>query len=198
MRIARDLHDSAGHAINVILVQAGAARLLQQRDPEGSRVALETIEDVARETIGEIDRLVRVLRDDRGDDGVEPPGLAALDALVDRHRAAGLGVTVAATGRRRPLVAGVDRAAYRILQEALTNAALHGDGSAHVDLGFGEEGVELTVTNRARAGLAPRPGGGHGLVGMRERALLLGGSLDAGADDGLFRVHARLPVNGDG
>jgi len=196
MRIARDLHDSAGHAINVILVQAGAARLLRERDPERSRVALETIEDVARETIGEIDRLVRALREDGGGDGVEPPGLAALDALVDRHRAAGLGVSVAATGRRRPLVAGVDRAAYRILQEALTNAALHGDGSARVDLGFGEDGLELTVTNRVRADGAPRPGGGHGLVGMRERALLLGGTLDAGADDGVFRVHARLPVNG--
>jgi signal transduction histidine kinase len=90
----------------------------------------------------------------------------------------------------------VDRAAYRILQEALTNAAQHGEGGARVDLGFGEDGLELTVTNRVRADGTSRAGGGHGLVGMSERALLLGGTLDAGADDGVFRVHARLPVNG--
>jgi signal transduction histidine kinase len=195
MRIARDLHDSAGHAINVILVQAGAARLLQGRDPERSRAALETIEEVARETIGEIDRLVRALRDDAGADGVEPPpGLAALDALVDRHRTAGLGVTVEDHGARRPLVPGVDRAAYRILQEALTNAALHGGGSAHVDLTYDDDEIRLTVTNPTRPDRPLRAGGGHGLVGMRERALLLGGTLDAGADDGVFRVHARLPA----
>ena len=132
-RIARDLHDSAGHAINVILVQAGAARLLGERDPERSRAALETIEEVALETLGEIDRLVTALREDDGsaqaNGNVEPPlGLAGLATLVDRHRTAGLAVELAAHGPRRPLAPGVDQAAYRILQEALTNAARHGDG----------------------------------------------------------------------
>jgi signal transduction histidine kinase len=193
MRIARDLHDSAGHAINVILVHAGDGRLRAERDPAGARAAFETIEEVARETVGEIDQLVRVLRED-GDGGVEPPpGVAALDALVERHRAAGLDVTASVTGERRPLSPGVDRGAYRILQEALTNAARHGDGHARVDVAFGDDALELTVANplgRNGAG----GDGGHGLIGMSERAALLGGRLRAGAHDGRFEVHARLPL----
>ena len=103
-RIARDLHDSAGHAVNVILVQAGAARLLLEQDPARSRAALQTIEDVARETLVEIDQLVRALRDPGGTDGVEPPaGLAALDTLVARSRAGGLDVEVEEKGVRRAL-----------------------------------------------------------------------------------------------
>ena len=195
-RIARDLHDSAGHAINVILVQAGAARLLAEQDPERSREAIETIEEVARETLGDIDQLVRALRDDGVDAGVEPsPGLAALDTLAERHRASGLDVTVYMAGTSRTLAPGVDRAAYRILQEALTNAARHGRGSAEVEVEFGSTAVELTVTNPARNG-ALVAGGGHGIVGMRERASLLGGTLDAGALDGSFRVRAHLPYAG--
>jgi len=190
-RIARDLHDSAGHAINVILVQAGAARLLAEQDPERSREAIETIEDVARETLGDIDQLVRALRDDGVAAGVEPsPGLAALDALAERHRTSGLDVTVRVAGTRPTLAPGVDRAAYRILQEALTNAARHGRGSVDVEVEFGSSALELTVTNPARNGAV---GGGHGIVGMRERATLLGGSLVAGATDGVFRVRAELP-----
>jgi signal transduction histidine kinase len=200
-RIARDLHDSAGHALNVILVQAGAARLLSEKDPKRARMALGTIEEVARETVEDIDQLVRVLRED-GDSAeqareVEPPlGVAALDTLAQRHRAAGLEVTVAVNGSRRGLAPGVDQAAYRILQEALTNAARHGSGRAHVDVAYGSSALEITVTN-----LVPLDsvfaGGGHGIVGMRERAALLGGSLRAGATDGVFRIDARLPY-GDG
>jgi signal transduction histidine kinase len=192
-RIARDLHDSAGHAINVILVQAGAARLLASKDPERARAALETIEEVARETLGEIDQLVGALReDDRPGGTVEPPlGLAAVETLADRHRSSGLAVDVRTRGSRRPLSPGVDQAAYRILQEALTNAARHGEGSADVDISFGPEALELQVWNPARnGGLAAV---GHGLVGMRERAALLGGSLDAGPSNEGFRVRARLP-----
>ena len=131
-RIARDLHDSAGHAINVILVHAGAGRLPAERDPPAAREAFETIEEVARETVGEIDQMVRALREDGTDgEGVEPPpGLAALDGLVERHRAAGLAVTARSSGSGDALPPAVDRGAYRILQEALTNAARHGDGSA--------------------------------------------------------------------
>jgi signal transduction histidine kinase len=194
-RIARDLHDSAGHAINVILVQAGAARLLQERDLERSREALQTIEDVARDTLGEIDRLVRALREDGSvkEEVEPPPGLAALDTLAERYRAAGLSATVTVDGSRRPLAPGVDQAAYRILQEALTNAARHGRGSAEVEIEFGPSLLEVVVTNPAAPGSTARDGGGHGIVGMRERAHLLGGSLEAGADDGVFRVRARLP-----
>jgi signal transduction histidine kinase len=200
-RIARDLHDSAGHAINVILVQAGAARLLQERDPERSRQALETLEEVARETVAEIDELVRALREDGSVDDdrrdVEPPpGLAALDTLAQRARAGGLEVSVRVHGARRPLAPAVDRASYRILQESLTNASLHGPGTAEVEVSFGPSELEIAVANPTMPGQAPG-NGGHGLVGMRERTALLGGSFDAGASDGFFRVRARLPYAKD-
>jgi signal transduction histidine kinase len=192
-RIARDLHDSAGHAVNVILVQAGAARLLLEQDPARSRAALETIEDVARETLVEIDQLVRALRDPAVTDGVEPPaGLAALGTLVERSRAGGLDVEVVVDGPRRALPPGVDQAAYRILREALTNASRHGTGNARVELAYGPTALELLVTNPLPVG-AEAVNRGHGIVGMRERALLLGGSLDAGPADGVFRVRALLP-----
>jgi signal transduction histidine kinase len=200
-RIARDLHDSAGHAINVILVQAGAARLLGTRDPEASQAALETIEEVARQTLGEIDQLVRALREgepaeSRSGNVEPPPGLAALETLAKLHRSAGLALEISARGPRRPLAPGVDQAAYRILQEALTNAARYGEGSAEVEIGFGANALELAVTNPTHPGeLIGEPG--HGIIGMRERAALLGGMLEAGASDGTFRVHARLPYGRD-
>ena len=193
-RIARDLHDSAGHALNVILVQAGAARLLRERDPERARTALEAIEDVARETVGEIDRLVHVLRESHTDAVAPPVGLAALDALVERHRAAGLDVTVQTEGEPRTLPRAVDQAAYRILQEALTNAGRHGDARADLRLTYGPRSLSLAVTNpAARAPASP----GHGIAGMRERAELLGGRLDADRVDGGFRVTAELPYGRD-
>jgi signal transduction histidine kinase len=197
-RIARDLHDSAGHAINVILVQAGAARLLRDKDPAGATEALETIEEVARETLGDIDRMVRALRDGEAPGAVEPPsGLSALAGLVERHRASGLEVSVDVRGAARPLPAALDGTAYRILQEALTNASLHGDGAARVEIEYGDEALALTVTNRAGRNGAARAGGGHGLVGMRERAALMGGTLEARDDDGLFRARARLPYSAE-
>jgi len=198
-RIARDLHDSAAHAINVILVQAGGALLVQHRDPEAVTSALTTIEGVARETIDEIDRLIRGLRSEgeASPDGraVEPPiGLAALPALARRHRAAGDQIEVRIGGRPRPLASGLDQAAYRILQESLTNAARHGGGPAEVVVAYGEDQLELTVSNPLSPGANGRAhNSGHGIHGMRERAALLGGSLDAAADHGLFLVHARLP-----
>jgi signal transduction histidine kinase len=198
-RIARDLHDSAGHAINVILVHAGLGRLEAEKDPAAAREAFETIEEVARETVGEIDQLVRVLREDAPDpeagEGVEPPpGVAALDGLVARHRAAGLEATATVRGDVRPLPAGVDRGAYRILQEALTNAARHGAGSAQVDVAFKPDELELTVDNPVRGDRLAAVTEGHGVLGMRERAVLLNGSLDVSADNGAFRVRARLPL----
>ena len=190
-RIARELHDSAAHAINIILVQAGAARLLHQRDPGRSQRAIATIEQVARGTIGEIDRLVHALRDDTAGQP-EPADPAAIDELLDQHRAAGLVIATDLRGSRHPLPRSVAWATYRILQEALTNAARHGRGSADVAVCFQPEAVEITVTNPAAAN-GQAPGGGHGIVGMRERASLLGGTLDTHAGDGTFRLHARLP-----
>jgi signal transduction histidine kinase len=194
-RIARDLHDAAGHAINVIAVRAGTARL--RKDPERSQVALEDIEQLARKTVAEIDRIVGALRD-RGlaIGGVDaPPGLASLDTLVGRHAAAGLDVRVASEGEPRLLENAVDQAAYRILQEALTNAARHGTGAAHVELVFGEAALELRISNAPSAQNVPRANGRHGLIGMRERATLLGGSLEVERTNGSFSVRARLPYD---
>jgi len=191
--IARELHDSAGHAINLILVQAGAARVLHERDPERSRAALATVEQVARETLGEIDHLVGALRDGE-DAGTAPlPGLEAVDTLVERHREAGLNLTARTLGERRALGPTLDRSAYRIAQEALTNAARHGEGSAALAIEFGERDLDLEVTNPVDPAAAPERGGGQGVVGMRERAALLGGTLTTERGNGAFRVHARLP-----
>jgi signal transduction histidine kinase len=197
-RIARDLHDSAGHAISVIAIRAGAARLRHGQDPDRSLAALAEVEEIARRTVADIDQMVGTLRDEGPSNGVveAPVGLASLDTLIASHGAAGLDVELDTAGPPRPLSGPADRAAYRILQEALTNAARHGVGSARVELRFGDAELELSVTNPAATDGAPRPGGGHGLVGMRERALMLGGSLDAERTDGTFLVRARLPYGG--
>ncbi|MEV0902230.1 histidine kinase [Actinoplanes sp. NPDC049802] len=192
-RIARELHDSAGHAINVILVQAGAARLLHERDPQRSRQAIETIEEVAQSTIADIDRLVRALREEAGPADPAPADTAALEQLVDRHRASGLRVSTTFDGAPRGLPSGVAWAAYRILQEALTNAARHGSGTADVRMAYGNSEVEIEVSNPV--GSVPQRGGGMGIVGMRERVALLDGTLEADtAGPELFRLRARLPI----
>jgi signal transduction histidine kinase len=195
-RIARDLHDAAGHAIGVIALRAGAARM--RRDPEHSQATLEAIEELARKTVGEIDQIVGTLRDRGSANGAvqEPPGLASLDTLLARHAATGLDVSVARAGKPRPLETAVDQAAYRILQEALTNAAKHGTGGARVELAFSTATLQLTVSNPAACEAAQRANGGHGLIGMHERATLLGGSLEAERAKGTFRVRARLPYGG--
>jgi signal transduction histidine kinase len=190
-RIARELHDSAGHAINVILVQAGAARLLHERNPEASRRSITTIEEVARATIGEIDQLVRALRDDAGDDPPTPADPAAVAELLDQHRADGLSITADVRGEPRELPRNISWTAYRILQEALTNAARHGRGSAEVTLAIEPDAVDITVTNPTADRSPSR--GGHGIVGMRERASLLGGALHASVDNDVFRLHAHIP-----
>jgi signal transduction histidine kinase len=195
-RIARDLHDSAGHAINVIAIRAGAARMRQ--DPERSQAALAAIEEIARDTVGEIDQIVGALRDPASSNGEipAPPGLASLQALVTHHSEGGLEVTVATTGAPHPLAPGVDLAAYRILQEALTNAARHGTGAAQVAVAFEEDSLQLSVSN-AVAEPPPQPTTrGHGLIGMRERATLLDGSLEIDRANGTFRLRARLPYGG--
>ncbi|MFG1697169.1 sensor histidine kinase [Nonomuraea sp. NPDC049309] len=194
-RIARDLHDSAGHAISVIAVRAGAARLRHNQDPDRSLRALEAIEELARQTVGEIDQIVSTLRTESPGDEA-PPGLASVDGLIARHTAAGLQVTLDASGSARTLSGPADQAVYRILQEALTNAARHGNGDVHIELTFGDSDVDLKVTNPVCPNGTRRRNGGHGLIGMRERATLLGGSLDVEHADDAFHVHARIPYGG--
>jgi signal transduction histidine kinase len=195
-RISRDLHDAAGHAINVIAVRAGTARL--RRDPDRSQAALGEIEELARKTVGEIDQLVGTLREPPVANGSvdAPPTLASLDSLVARHAEAGLVVSVTSEGEPRPLDGAVDQAAYRILQESLTNAARHGTGRAKVDLAYRDAALELTISNAVLGENGPRSNGGHGLVGMRERATILGGDFEAERSEGSFRVRARLPYEG--
>ena len=168
--------------------------MLRDRDPEGSGRAIVTIEQVARDTIGEIDRLVRALREDGGPEPRTPADPAALEDLVRRHRAAGLVVGTDVGGAHRALSGGVAGAAYRILQEGLTNAARHGRGSAQVAVQFEPRALSITITNPT-VERAPAAGGGHGIVGMRERAALLGGTLEAGGRQGVFRLCARLPYD---
>jgi signal transduction histidine kinase len=194
-RIARDLHDSAAHSINVIAVQAGAARLLQRQNPARSEQALRTIEQVARQTVEDIDQIVHSLREDgAAAQSVEPaPGLASLGTLLAQHAAAGLPVEVATHGTPHPLGAAVDQAAYRIVQEALTNCARHGNGPARILVDFNDRGLDLMITNPVIANGERPANGGHGLVGMRERATLLGGELQAERVAGEFRVQAAIP-----
>jgi signal transduction histidine kinase len=198
-RIARDLHDSAGHAINVIAVRAGAARLRHATDPDRSLRALEEIEEVARETAGDIDQIVHTLRENGSANGAgpaTPPGLASLETLIAHHTRAGLKVGIRRGGDPRPLAHAADQGAYRIVQEALTNAARHGTGSAEVELDFQVTTLALTIINPVSNCAEVPSSGGHGLIGMRERADLLGGKLDARRANGSFRVSARIPYGG--
>jgi signal transduction histidine kinase len=197
-RIARDLHDSAGHAINVIAVRAGAARLRHRKEPERSLAALQAIEEVARQTAADIDRIVHALRghESSGGDPAAPLGLASLQTLVTHHQQAGLDVSVHSRGEPRPLPPSIDQAAYRILQEALTNAARHGGGAVDIEVGFEKTALDLTVTNPVSEAGRPPSRPGHGLIGMRERALMLGGTMDARGGDGSFHVSARIPYTG--
>ena len=187
-RIARELHDIVGHSISVISLQAGAAEQLVGKDPERAAEHLRIVQRTASEALGELRRLLSVLRED--DPTYAPqPGLDALPALVEDS---GLEVALVEEGDRRPLAAGVDLAAYRIVQEALTNARKHGaEPRAHVVVRYGRDDVELEVRNPAGM---PGPGSGHGLAGMRERAGLYGGTLEAGVENGEFLLHARLPA----
>jgi signal transduction histidine kinase len=174
-------------------VQAGAARLLHARDPERSLQAVGTIEQIARDTIGEIDRLVYALREEP-DDRAVPGHPGAIEELLDRHRADGLRLETELDGAHGALPRSVAWAAYRILQESLTNAARHGAGRANVRVRFRSDAVEIDVSNPAGPPVASATGG-HGIVGMRERAALLGGSLETAAEPGLFRLRARLPYD---
>jgi signal transduction histidine kinase len=206
-RIARELHDVVAHSVSVMVVQAGAARRLVDGDPAQARQALTSIESTGRQALAEMRRLLGVMRHD-GDarpeeaaDALAPqPGLADLDALVGRAKDAGLEVELQVEGAPRPLAAGIDLSAYRIVQEALTNCLKHaGAAKAIVRLCYGREDLELQVLDDGRGVVGLRdPGrenGGHGLIGMRERVAVFGGNLDVGPrPGGGFKVDARLPL----
>jgi signal transduction histidine kinase len=199
MRMARELHDVLAHNISLINVQAGVALHLMDEQPEQARTALTAIKGASKEALGELRSVLGVLR---GTDEEEPrdpaPGLGRLGALVAGAQAAGLTVHTVTEGEPRPLAAGLDLAAYRIVQEALTNVARHAGArtaTVRVTYGAAELTVEVDDDGRGRAGAAPPDGTGSGIAGMRERAAALGGELHAGPrPGGGFRVRARLPL----
>ncbi len=194
-RIASELHDVIAHSVSVMTIQAGAARMLLDDDPEKARQPLVAVEETGHQALGEMRRLLGVLRGSAGDAEVAPqPGLAQLDGLLEQVRAAGLTVDVAAEGTARPLPPGIDLTAFRVVQEALTNVLKHGGAArAHVRVCFEPDAVELEITNSGRP---PGDGSaGYGLIGMRQRVAMYAGELDAGPrEGGGFRVRARLPL----
>jgi signal transduction histidine kinase len=196
-RISRELHDVVAHNVSVIAVQAGAARLTSQERPAQGAETLALIERTARSTLAELRTLLGILRRaDQEGPGREPrPTLAQLDTLVARAREAGLRLEARVEGTLEALPAMVDLSAYRIVQEALTNIMKHAPGAhAHLLVRRTDRAIDLVVVDDG-PGAAPTPSGGQGLIGMRERAALVGGHLTAGpALGGGFRVQAQLPV----
>ena len=197
-RIARELHDVIAHSVSVIVVQASAADDVFDSRPDQARAALRSIEQAGRDAMGELRRLLSAVRPGEDPEPTGPlPGLDRLDELAEPLRAGGLEVAINREGTRTSLPAGVDLSAYRIVQEALTNTLRHARaGRAQVTIRYGHDAVEVEVRDDGQATpeKPPEPVG-HGLVGMRERASLLGGTLEAGPlPSGGYRVHARLPL----
>ena len=197
-RIARELHDVIAHSVSLIVVQASAERRLLGAGERRTADVLETIEGAGRESLGELRRLLGVLRARSEPNELMPqPGLAALPELVEASRRAGQEVDFDQAGERVDLPAGLDLAAYRIVQEALTNARKHAPGArAHVSLRWDPARLAIEVFNPCGAAAVNgrADGTGHGLIGMRERATLYGGSVDAGGTSDGFRVLALLPI----
>lgn len=198
-RIARELHDVVAHRVSLMTVQAGAARTIATDDPEKAAAAMGAVEQAGREVLGELRHLLGVLRPD-AEGGLFPqPGLIEIPHLVDEFNEAGLEVTLSVHGEEVELPVRVELAVYRIVQEALTNALRHAgpDARAMVRLQTNGEGVAIEVTDDG-IGAPPGVNGGHGIVGMRERAQLLGGSFHAGPGRrGGYSVSAYLPVEKD-
>jgi signal transduction histidine kinase len=211
LRIARELHDVVAHTMATINVQASAAAALLPDRPRQAEESIAAIRSASKDGLRELRAILNVLRHaDEALDPTEPaPGLARLDALAEGVRAAGLPVTVTVTGAPRPLPAVTDVAAYRIIQEALTNSIRHaGPATAAVGVRYAGDALLVEVTDTGRGprvpghtgghtgGQSAGPAIGHGLRGMRERAAAAGGTLEIGpGTDGGFRVAARLPAD---
>jgi signal transduction histidine kinase len=197
-RIARELHDLVAHSMSVVAVQAGVGHHLIDQRPEQAKEALATIERTSREALTEMRRMLGVLREEGepGPDLAPQPGLAGLDELCEQVREAGVEVDVELRGQVRPLPSGVDLSAFRIVQEALTNVIKHaGPARAHVLVEYGPDRLELRVEDDGRGLSSVDPDHhGYGILGMRERALVVGGELRTGPrPGGGFKVTAVLP-----
>jgi len=198
-RIARELHDVVAHAISVVVVQARGGRKVLDRDPEAARTAFDSIERTGEQALGEMRRLLGMLRDDDEERSRAPqPSLERLDALAEEMRASGMPVELEIEGEANGIPPGVDVSGYRIVQEALTNVLRHaGPAIARVGVRFSPDAVEIDVVDDGRGGPSS-PGSGNGLLGIRERVAVVGGEIDAGPlPDGGFAVRARLPYRDD-
>jgi signal transduction histidine kinase len=196
-RIARELHDVIAHSLSVMIVQAGAAEEVAKRSPERVLEPVRSIQATGRQALLEMGRLLGMLREGSEELGLAPqPGLADLDALVEETRQAGLPVELTVDGTKRPLTQALDLSAYRIVQEALTNARKHAGEAARaqITLRYGAEALEIDVVDDG-PGAGKASGGGHGLIGMRERVAVFGGNLETGPrQGGGFAVRAVLPL----
>jgi signal transduction histidine kinase len=196
-RIARELHDAIAHNVSMMVVQAGAERRVLEPANDSTRDVLETIEKIGRGALTEMRRMVGMLRSDTPDPLTPQPGLDDLTTLVGQVCDAGLSVELRVEGERRSLPVGIELSAYRIVQEALTNALKHAGGArAIVYVRYGAESLELEIVDDG-SGSSSEPvfSGGHGLVGMQERVALYGGRLDAGRRaTGGFAVRVLLPI----
>ena len=199
-RIARDLHDIIEHTLNLIVVQAGAARAVFKSRPDQAFESLESIETTARQSLSDMERMLGILRPPESEAAPygPQPGLGQVDMLAEQFTEAGLPVEVSVVGEPYGLPTSLDLSAYRIVQEALTNALKHaGPARARVAISYLADKLELDVVDDGRGSGDDRHniGGRRGLIGMRERVSLFGGELDVGlAAEGGFRVHAVLPL----
>ena len=198
-RIARELHDVVAHAISVVVVQARGGRKVLASDPAASRTAFDSIERTGEQALGEMRRLLGMLRDDDEEQTRAPqPSLGRVEALAEEMRASGLPVELDVAGVPNGIPPGIDVSGYRIVQEALTNVLKHaGPAVARVSVHYTPDAVEITVADDGRGGLTGS-GTGNGLLGIKERVAVVGGEIEAGPQpDGGFAVHARLPYRDD-
>jgi len=200
-RIARELHDVVAHCVSLMVVQAGAAEDLLNRDPQRARQPLQTIQETGRQAVGDMQRMLGLLRGECSDRMLAPqPGTEQLGELIAHMAEAGLPVQLRIEGKSRPLPAGVELAAFRVVQEALTNILKHaGPAKASVVVRYGDDALELHVLDDGDGAAPARSadaGQGHGLIGIRERVAIYGGAVEAGpAADGGFELRARLPLD---
>jgi signal transduction histidine kinase len=195
-RIARELHDVIAHHVSMIVLQAGAERRVLGEENASTREVLETVEQSGRSALTETRRLLGMLRGDGSDPLTPQPGLDDVPMLVGQLRDAGLPVELSIDGERRELPVGIELSAYRIVQEALTNTLKHaGDARASVHVRYGPDSLELEIADDGPGGDKRASGGGHGLVGMRERVALYGGRFDASRrPSGGFAIRVVLPI----
>jgi signal transduction histidine kinase len=195
-RIARELHDVIAHNVSMMVLQAGAERRVLDGANGPTRDVLRTIEQIGRSALTEMRRLLGMLRSDAGEPLTPQPGLGDLPTLIAQVREAGLPAELRIDGQPRDLPAGIELSAFRIIQEALTNALKHaGDARAQVSVRYRTDTLELEIVDDGPGTANSTTGAGHGLVGMRERVTLCGGRLETGhRPDGGFAVRVLLPV----